>query len=524
MAVKTLKAAINRVRQDDSKDVPLEDLKDTALPPAVPAPPYRHAAPSGPWPWMDVNAVDFKTSPTVDIDQSWPGYPQNQFGNWTPDQVRRSQMLEKCSKNQSSAIYWMDVLHDGSFISPDIAPDMGENGHTTVVTSQREDDFWNMLQGERPKNIRVRSLFVDDLTSPVLRMLGTKYNIEPFFFTSSINWIPSRYQEAPIHGEGDRTKINTQAHYPMGDQMLVIDLLAIHMVRGVNTNTIISYHPDSAWRRTSAKHLHSLMQLVGGSVYWQKIFSKSDDPTFVFLAILWYALYAWDESFELLDNHVSELESQVLEDHALTRELHILQAHLLHYQALLHSFEVSVTFIEKTQNPAMESSVFSDEQRVESNGLMKRECENLIGEIDRLEKRRMMMSSRLKNATDLAFASVNLEDSKQTRTLTEATVKDSAAMKQVSFFRQTESVFGMNVAEINPGTLGTIPHYVETTISLTLLTVYIVVTLQTHSSFHKKNATFLQRAAWPVLLLGRILFELSAGAKNASARTVDDKV
>lgn len=49
------------------------------------------------------------------------------------------------------------------------------------------------------------------------------------------------------------------------------------------------------------------MQLVGGSVYWQKIFDKSQDPTFVFLAILWYALYAWDESFELLYSHVSEL-------------------------------------------------------------------------------------------------------------------------------------------------------------------------------------------------------------------------
>jgi len=67
----------------------------------------------------------------------------------------------------------------------------------------------------------VRSLFVDDLTEPVLKMLGTKYvllcarllalmdlmhryNIEPFFFTSSVNWIPSRYQEALSHGEGDR--------------------------------------------------------------------------------------------------------------------------------------------------------------------------------------------------------------------------------------------------------------------------------------------------------------------------------
>jgi len=74
---------------------------------------------------------------------------------------------------------------------------------------------------QRPGNIRVRSLFVDRLTQPVLKMLGTKYvlpfarllafmdlmhryNIEPFFFTSSVNWIPSRYQEAFSHGSGDR--------------------------------------------------------------------------------------------------------------------------------------------------------------------------------------------------------------------------------------------------------------------------------------------------------------------------------
>ncbi|KAG0699510.1 hypothetical protein DFH29DRAFT_44556 [Suillus ampliporus] len=551
---------------DNSEDVAPQDLKDTALPPAVPAPPYRHAAPSGPWPWMDLN-VDFTDSTTV-IDGSWRGYPQNQFGNWTPDQVRRSQMLEKCSINKSSTVYWMDVHYDGSFTTPDI----GGNGHTTVVSTQREDDLWDVLQGKRPGDIRVRSLFVDDLTSPVLRMLGTKYNVEPFFFTSSINWIPSRYQEAPTHGEGDHititlpfvralrgsqpssasptpsdpaphtpissqsagSRINTQAPYHMGEGgMLFIDLLAIHMVRGVETSTIISYHPESTWCRTPAKRLHSLMQLVGGSVYWQKIFSKSKDPTFVFLAILWYALYAWDESFELLDYHVSDLESQVLEDHGLTRGLHILQAHLLHYASLLHGFEVSVRFIENTRNPAMECSDFSDKQRKESNELMKKECENLLGEIDRLEKRRLMLSNRLKNAMDLAFASVNIEDSRQTRTLTEATVRDSAAMKQISYLTMiflpasfTASVFGMNVAEIAPGTLETLAHYAETTILLTLLTVYIVVTLQTYSSFHEKHSTFLQRAAWPVLSLRRIVFKPLAAVQQAGAiqKTVDDMV
>ncbi|OJA16737.1 hypothetical protein AZE42_07559 [Rhizopogon vesiculosus] len=562
-------------RRVESKDIALQDTKSdttTALPPAVPAPPYRHAAPSGPWPWMDLKNVGVSnaTSDHNDIDKSWPGYPQNLFGNWTPDQVERSQMLKKCSKNLSSTIYWMDVLDTGSFTPG--GSDIG-NGHTSTVTSVNENEFWNILQAERPGNIRVRSLFVDDLSSPVLRMLGTRYNIEPFFFTSSINWIPSRYQEAPTHGEGDhititlpfvRTlhssspstsptasqsktqrsshsssaprediQINTQAPFPLRNgNMLFIDLLAIHMVRGAKTSTIISYHPDSTWCQTSAKRLHSLMLLVGGSVYWRNIFSKTQDPTFLFLTILWYALYAWDESFELLYSHVSKLESDVLQDShlGLTRELHVLQAHLLHYQALLHNFKVSVIFIEKTPNPAMESKDFTDEQRETSNELMEKECENLLSEIDRLEKRREMLSSRLKNSMDLAFATVNIADSKQTRELTQATVRDSAAMKQISYLTMVflpasfiASVFGMNVKEINPGSLGTVAHYVEVTISLTMLTAYIVITLQTHSSVHEVDAPLRIRAAWPGILLWKVIRE-KASLQPIKEKTVADMV
>ena len=75
--------------------------------------------------------------------------------------------------------------------------------------------------------------------------------------------------------------------------MLSTDLLAIHMVRNVESSTIISYHPESTSESASspAKRLHSLMRLVGDSVYWQNIFSNSKDPTFLFLAMLWYALY-----------------------------------------------------------------------------------------------------------------------------------------------------------------------------------------------------------------------------------------
>lgn len=116
------------------------------------------------------------------------------------------------------------------------------------------------------------------------------------------------------------------------------------------------------------------------------------------------------------------------------RELHVLQAHLLHYSALLHSFEASVQFIAHTHNPAMDSSDVSAEQRAESKELMKRESKNLLSEIDCLEKRRMMLSNQLKNVMDLSFATINIHDSRQAQQLTEAMVRDSATMVTALFW------------------------------------------------------------------------------------------
>jgi len=63
-----------------------------------------------------------------------------------------------------------------------------------------------------------------------------------------------------------------------------------------------------------------------------------------------------------------------------------------------------------------------------------------------------------------------------------------------------KGIFGMNVKEINTGALQTFVHYVEATVGFTVFTVYIVITLQTHSAFHRKKAKLWTRAAWPVLL------------------------
>jgi hypothetical protein len=97
-----------------------------------------------------------------------------------------------------------------------------------------------------------------------------------------------------------------------------------------------------------------------------------------------------------------------------TCDLHALQARLLYYESLLHDFQVSISFIENTPNPALESEGTYEEVRKASNELMKKECGNLLGEIERLEKRRRTLRNRLKNILDIV-------DSRQTKRLIEAT-------------------------------------------------------------------------------------------------------
>ncbi|KIJ63967.1 hypothetical protein HYDPIDRAFT_175727 [Hydnomerulius pinastri MD-312] len=508
-------------------------------PPHKPRDSYRHAAPSGPWPWMD-----FDSNPTLvqppraesPIDSTWRDYPHNLFRHWTSDQIKRSKIMSGCCQVGTCSVHKVDVLSSGIF------DDMNHD-QSYVVSSETADEFWNILLESRPDHIRARALFLDNLTLPVLQMLGTKYNIEPFFFSSSINWIPSRYQDEMRPSEGDHLTItlpfirslqnrDTLAIYAslhllmvhLANNVLVQDLLAVHMVRTSKSSTIISYHPNSGCQRTSAKRLQSLVQRAGQNLYWQRIFAKSDDPTFLLLAILWYVLYAWDEAFEALYMHTNWLvsdirahtmqESRVLSTNniSLTSEMHNVQAHLLQYQSLLQDFRRSVSFIKHTPNPAMDGPTVTSQERKESAELLSKECGNLIYEIDRLEGRRYVQSSRLKNIIDFAFAIVNIEDSRHTQKLAEATVRDSAAMKQaispnatLSFCHHAhvsptrmQAVFGMNVTEINPGSAESLIHYVEATIALTIFTVWLIVSLQSHSSVHKHGCSVWRRIGWPI--------------------------
>jgi len=120
-------------------------------------------------------------------------------------------------KHDSSTIYYLDVMKDGIFV----------NGDEIEVNEHTLDKQWRTMQEEvcdvhlylhflvinrwplggkqnRPEGVRVRALFVDGLSGPILQMLGTRYNIEPFFFSSTIGWIPSRHQSNIEPHESDR--------------------------------------------------------------------------------------------------------------------------------------------------------------------------------------------------------------------------------------------------------------------------------------------------------------------------------
>lgn len=81
---------------------------------------------------------------------------------------------------------------------------------------------------------------------------------------------------------------------------------------------------------------------------------------------------------------------------ALTQELHVIRAHLLHYTSLLEDFRKSVLFIKDTPNPATDPEVAASEKE-----LLSRECDTLLSEIARLEMVRGMQNKRLKNVMNL---------------------------------------------------------------------------------------------------------------------------
>jgi len=181
--------------------------------------------------------------------------------------------------------------------------------------------------------------------------------------------------------------------------------------------------------------------------------------------------------------------------------------------------------VQDSSNPAMDFLEQNQEEKKYSHGLLLRECGTLLSEVERLERSRDMQNKRLKNVMNLAFSIVNTEDSKRMqklteaarddnitmKALTEAAVSDSAAMKQIAYLSMiflpasfVAGVFGMNVAEINPGTNGTLAHYAETAMPLTIVTIWLIIAFQTKRHFAEdEHASVLGNLMWPYKMVKR---------------------
>ena len=75
---------------------------------------------------------------------------------------------------------------------------------------------------------------------------------------------------------------------------------------------------------------------------------------------------------------------------AYTQDLYNIRAHQLHYSSLIDDMRKSVDFIEKTKNPVMTASPE-----------LKRECDNLLDAIKRLEQERSLQAERMQNIMHL---------------------------------------------------------------------------------------------------------------------------
>jgi len=108
----------------------------------------------------------------------------------------------------------------------------------------------------------------------------------------------------------------------------------------------------------------------------------------------------------------------------------------------------------------------------------------------------------------LVFSSVNITDSRYMRQMTEAAVRDSAAMKQIAYLTMVflpatfaAGVFGMNVGEITPSTNGTLWQYFTLAVPLTLVTAWVIIAFQSKYMFPELEKTsFWKRLAWPFFL------------------------
>ncbi|EJD41816.1 hypothetical protein AURDEDRAFT_126767 [Auricularia subglabra TFB-10046 SS5] len=482
----------------------------------VPVALHRFAAPSGPWPWssgppssMSLSSVESPTSPRAFAAPEWSGYPRSHFPNWTGHVAERSglQFLLERHPSSETAVYMLDVLQTGKFVP------------LSVLKESQIGQLWSFLCKPRPAGVTLRCLFVGDVCGSILQMLGAKYSIEPFFFSSAINGIPSRYQETDEDGDGDHITITLpfvravssesyqdstenknddeyalvlDLQHPLelnSGKTLLLDQLAVHLIRKQGASTLIMLHPKSDfWLTTSAEDMYQRVQMAGKGIYWGKIWRKSDDPTFMLLVLMWHALYAWDESMDaLFDSILTAMTKEDVGEIDITHELHRVRSALLLYNGLLRNFHNAVDFILNQPNPAYDDPA--------SSIIFKRECEHLLLEVRRLQDSKDMCQERVSNALDLIFRTLTVRDTKAAQS--QGWVTQQITFLTTVFLPPTfiATVFGMNLNIISEGTNGTLAEYLGISLPLIVVTGWLMLALRRH--LRDTDTPFYHQLLWP---------------------------
>ncbi len=115
----------------------------------------------------------------------------------------------------------------------------------------------------------------------------------------------------------------------------------------------------------------------------------------------------------------SQQESGVMStnDPEMTHELHVIRAHILHYESLLSDFRKTIQFVEKIHNPALVNTTVppSSSSATILNGgngewkdLLDKECEHMLSGVDRLQEALQMHDKRLRNVMNLVPSSLSL--------------------------------------------------------------------------------------------------------------------
>jgi len=141
----------------------------------------------------------------------------------------------------------------------------------------------------------------------------------------------------------------------------------------------------------------------------------------------------------------------------------------------------------------MDDDAITDEERHFNQQLLFKECGHLMTEIERLQLHKQTLDDRVQNVKQLVYDTVNLGDSK--------------AMKRLSFLTMIflpgsfmAGIFGMNVIEINPGTYGTMVQYVAATLTLTILTIWIIMAFQNQLTLRDDEGMW-KSLLWPISLV-----------------------